>query len=198
MPSQNTPKKQVAGRKRGSGAALTTSDLVVLSLLSEREMHGYELLQEYERQEVSEWATVSRAHVYYALKKLAARGMISLAELTGGEGRDRAVYRVTTEGRDALSASLGHSSWATAKSPLPFTTWLGLALHTSQTNRRRVIAARLAFLEAEQVKKREALAFIQTYASPRAAIGLQMVAFYLQQLVQEEAWLKTLNPNAWG
>ena len=198
MPGQNTPRTKSAGRKRGGAPSLTTADLVVLSLLSEREVHGYELLQEYERQEVSEWATVSRAHVYYALKKLAVRGLIALAESPGGEGRDRAVYRVTADGRDALSESLGNLAWATAKSPLPFTTWLGLALHTSLANRQRVIAARLTFLEAEQVKKRKALAFIQTYASPRAAIGLQMVEFYIQQLEQEHAWLQTLNPEAWG
>jgi DNA-binding PadR family transcriptional regulator len=33
---------------------------VVLSLLAERAMHGYELLKEYERQEVADWAPVSR------------------------------------------------------------------------------------------------------------------------------------------
>lgn len=40
------------------------ADLVVLSLLAERAMHGYELLKEYERQEVADWAPVSRPHVY--------------------------------------------------------------------------------------------------------------------------------------
>ena len=62
-------RKGSRGRKPGP---LTTADLVVLSLLAERAMHGYELLGEYDRQEVVDWASVSKAQVYYALQKLAA------------------------------------------------------------------------------------------------------------------------------
>jgi DNA-binding PadR family transcriptional regulator len=44
---------------------LTTPDLVLLSLLAERTMHGYEANQELERREVRHWAGISRPQVYY-------------------------------------------------------------------------------------------------------------------------------------
>ena len=56
------------GRRRGHADGLTTADLVVLSLLAERNMHGYDLLAEYSRQEVADWASISKAQLYYALK----------------------------------------------------------------------------------------------------------------------------------
>ena len=79
-----TARKGSRGRKAGS---LTTADLVVLSLLTERAMHGYELLGEYERQEIADWASVSKAQVYYALQKLAELDLIEplTAEPIGGE-----------------------------------------------------------------------------------------------------------------
>ncbi len=49
---------------------LTTPDLVVLSLLSEQPMHGYQLNQTLENREVRDWAVISRPQVYYSLRKL--------------------------------------------------------------------------------------------------------------------------------
>ena len=52
-------------------SGMTLADLVVLSMLSERSMHGYELWAELERRQVEKWASISRAQVYYSLRKLA-------------------------------------------------------------------------------------------------------------------------------
>ena len=43
---------------------LTTPDLVLLSLLAERPMHGYQANLELERREVRDWAGISRPQVY--------------------------------------------------------------------------------------------------------------------------------------
>ncbi len=56
--------KARAGRRPGDTGRLTTADLVVLSLLREQPMHGYDLLAAYQRQEVEDWASVSKAQVY--------------------------------------------------------------------------------------------------------------------------------------
>ena len=58
---------------------LTPADLVVLGLLLERPMHGYEVNQELARREVGDWAGVSRPQVYYSLRKLADAGHIGPA-----------------------------------------------------------------------------------------------------------------------
>src|ERR1700732_3370385 len=57
-------------------ATLTTPDLVLLSLLAERPMHGYEANLELERRCIRDWAAISRPQVYYSLEKLAAAGFI--------------------------------------------------------------------------------------------------------------------------
>src|ERR1700680_4477930 len=59
---------------------LTTPDLVLLSLLAERPMHGYEANLELERRQVRDWAGISRPQVYYSLDKLGRLGLIRGAD----------------------------------------------------------------------------------------------------------------------
>src|SRR5258708_32037187 len=61
------PKKQ---------AILTIPDLVLLSLLAERPMHGYEANLEMERRDIRDWAAISRPQVYYSLEKLGPPGLL--------------------------------------------------------------------------------------------------------------------------
>jgi len=65
---------------------LTTPDLVLLSLLAERPMHGYQANLELERREIRDWAGISRPQVYYSLEKLARAGMIRHEEACGSGG----------------------------------------------------------------------------------------------------------------
>ena len=51
---------------------VTLADLVVLSMLTETPMHGYELWAELERRQVSKWASITKTQVYYSLRKLEA------------------------------------------------------------------------------------------------------------------------------
>ena len=62
--------------RSGKKSTLTTPDLVLLSLLAERAMHGYEANLELERRCIRDWAAISRPQVYYSLEKLAAAGFI--------------------------------------------------------------------------------------------------------------------------
>ena len=62
--------------KRKRKLDLTTADLVVLSLFSERPMHGYEANLELERREIRDWAGISRPQVYYSLDKLQSLGFL--------------------------------------------------------------------------------------------------------------------------
>src|ERR1700676_5340466 len=73
---QKRPMKGARGMRNGKRVELTTPDLVILSLLAERGMHGYQVNLELERREVRDWAGISRPQVYYSLEKLAAKGLI--------------------------------------------------------------------------------------------------------------------------
>src|SRR5882762_5485939 len=104
--------------------ALTTPDLVLLSLLAERAMHGYQANLELERREVRDWAGISRPQVYYSLEKLAKRGLIRISESgDAAAGPERTTYETTTKGQNALAAALENKDWAVQRERPAFLTW---------------------------------------------------------------------------
>jgi len=181
---------------------LTAADLVVLGLLLERPMHGYEVNQELARREVRDWAGVSRPQVYYSLRKLADAGHIGLApdRAAGAErgsaergsaegGPERRVYRVTAAGRRAYAAALARPEWATQRPPPPFVTWLVLATHADPAVRARQLARRRAFLEAEAMRERATLAAILAGTGPTVVVAALVVSLTIRQFEAELAWL---------
>ena len=181
---------------------LTAADLVVLGLLLERPMHGYEVNQELARREVGDWAGVSRPQVYYSLRKLAEAGHIGLApgraagvergsaeRGSGDGGPERRVYRVTAAGRRAYAAALARPEWATQRPPPPFVTWLVLATHADPAVRARQLARRRAFLEAEAMRERATLAAILTGTGPAVVVAALVVSLTIRQFEAELAWL---------
>src|ERR1700691_3572546 len=101
--------------KTVSSEKSTTPDLVGLSLLAERPMHGYEANTLLEFRKVRDWAGVSRPQVYYSLDKLARRELVrsvrseSDGNATGGPERN--VYETTARGRTALADALERDDW---------------------------------------------------------------------------------------
>ena len=93
--------------KSVSSENLTTPDLVLLSLLAERSMHGYQANALLEFRKVRDWAGVSRPQVYYSLDKLARLGLIASAETEeSAGGPERRVFETTVRGRTALADAL--------------------------------------------------------------------------------------------
>src|SRR5438876_9012080 len=91
---------------------LTTPDLVLMSLLAERPMHGYQANAELERREVRDWAGISRPQVYYSLEKLDRMGLIhAMRGSAPAEGPERQVFATTALGRTALADALEREEW---------------------------------------------------------------------------------------
>ena len=181
------------GRKKSTGGDVTTADAVVLSLLAERPMHGYELLGEYDRQEVGDWATVSKAQVYYAIRKLADLGLITSDKAQPHhDNRDKTVYRPTKAGLKTLSESLASAHWAASRVAQPFATWLGLSIHVSKAETRKMLVARKAFLVGELSKESESLAYIKSLTSDRARAGELIVSLVIEQFKTELRWIDDL------
>lgn len=85
--------------------ALTSLDLLVLGLLQERPMHGYELFQLIKTERIDRWFNISMPGVYYALGKLRDRGYVSEIHQRRGSV-DKAIYRLTDAGRQAFLEAL--------------------------------------------------------------------------------------------
>src|SRR5258706_14717639 len=73
--------RRIAGARRK--LALTTPDLVLLSLLAERPMHGYQANLELERRESRDWGGSSRPQGYFSPGKFAGAGEIPALESDG-------------------------------------------------------------------------------------------------------------------
>src|SRR5437763_14134648 len=94
--------------------ALTTPDRVLLSLLAERPMHGYQANAELERREIRDWAAISRPQVYYSLEKLARTGWLRRLETDQpAAGPERDTFETTAKGREAPADALEREEWTT-------------------------------------------------------------------------------------
>ena len=170
-------------------AALTPADAVVLSLLEERPMHGYELNRELESREVQDWAGVSRPQVYYSLKKLAARRFVIPVTSEDSAGPERTVYRVSAAGRRALEATLAREDWTTRRDPPPFLTWLALSTHAPRAVVRRQLERRRVFLQAQLERERNTLEDVRRDTGEMVPVAELMLELVIRQFEAELAWL---------
>ena len=75
-----------------------TVGVLILSLLSERAMYGYEMLQEAERRSASQF-TMKEGTLYPALHQMERAGFLKAAWREGESGRARKYYSLTAKGR---------------------------------------------------------------------------------------------------
>jgi DNA-binding PadR family transcriptional regulator len=171
-------------------AKVTLPDLVVLSLLTERPMHGYELWAELERRQVAKWASITKAQVYYSLRKLAGGGHIVPArdDDDASLGPERRVYKPGDAGRRLLSNTLAHAEWATERPPDPFLTWMILSWQARPRDFAAQIARRRRFLEDQLAEDRAALEAIIEETSPTSDAAM-VVRLGIRQFETELAWL---------
>lgn len=86
--------------------AIPKVETLVLGMLAEEPMYGYEVLERLRDRGGSEWAGVAKASVYQALQRLARDGYATARAESGREGPDRRTYRLTRAGRARLREAL--------------------------------------------------------------------------------------------
>jgi DNA-binding PadR family transcriptional regulator len=82
---------------------MTKNDLVVLGLLREQPMYGYQIKQQVEERHMNHWAQVSLASIYNTLNRLEQRGLIAARQEKVGKMPERTVYRLTPKGEKGLA-----------------------------------------------------------------------------------------------
>jgi DNA-binding PadR family transcriptional regulator len=183
---------------------LTTPDLVLLSLLTERPAHGYQVNEQLEERKIRDWAGVSRPQIYYSLEKLARLGLISAvdkdAEQAGRDeterdarGPDRRVFEATSAGRMALADSLEREEWAQGSDRPPFLTWLGLSSKCRPGIFLKQLRRRQEFLNRELAGKQRTLQDVLTNVASPFHESVWMLSLTIEQLRTEIAWLDQIS-----
>ena len=166
-------------------------EIVVLGLLAEGPMHGYDLIERFRARSMGFWAELSRASVYQVLKRLERDGHVSGKAQDGREGPDRRVFRLTKSGRDRLTEAVVDA----AASLTPFESAPDVALSFAH-----VVPASMAKAAADARERsvRDLLDAVRTElgrtADDRDAGRVVSAAMLSQQeaLAQAElAWLRT-------
>lgn len=169
---------------------LTTPDLVLLSLLAERPMHGYQANAELERREWRDWVGVSRPQVYYSIEKLARAGMIGASH--SGEpsaGPDRREFATTAKGRAALASALEREDWAIQRDRPAFLTWLALSWQARPGITARLFERRREFLEAELAREKMTLRAVRREVGHSYHEAVWMIKLTIAQFRTELRWI---------
>ncbi len=179
-----------AKRERSS---LTTPDLVLLSLLAERPMHGYQANLELERREVRDWAAISKPQVYYSLEKLARLSLIRDSQSDDAvAGPERQVFGTTPRGRAALAEALDREEWINQRERPAFLTWMALSWQARPGVFASQLRRRAAFLRKELAREQATLKSILQEVGHEFHEAVWMVTLTISQFRTELLWLRRL------
>jgi DNA-binding PadR family transcriptional regulator len=76
------------------------SKLIILGLLKNKQMHGYEIQSLIQVSRVYQWANVLSGSIYYALNKMEEEGIIETVKEERTGARIRKIYGITQKGEE--------------------------------------------------------------------------------------------------
>ena len=169
---------------------LTLPDVVLLSLLAEVPMHGYQANLELERREVRAWAGISRPQIYYSLEKLAKLGFIrAIRDDRAAAGPKRRVYGTTRKGKRALAKALAEKHWALQRERPVFLTWLALSWQASPRTFAAQLRRRREFLQRELARSTAVLQAVRQEVGHEAHEAVWMLKLFIARFRLELQWL---------
>ena len=178
------------GGEPASGTRLTTPDLVILSLLAERPMHGYEANATLENRKIRDWAAVSRPQIYYSLEKLTRLGLIRVSDDgSASAGPERRVFQTTEAGRRRLADALETPGWTTTRVYQPFQTWLALSWQARPRAFAQQVKRRRKFLEAQKAEEQVTLKEVLEEVGHPYHEAVWMLKLVLAKIDLELEWL---------
>jgi DNA-binding PadR family transcriptional regulator len=170
-----------------------SAKLIILGLLQESPMHGYEVKQRIEREEMAEWAGISYGAIYSALNKLARDGFV---EKTGteqvGKRPSRDVYQITKSGHDEFLRLLREALSTVAHQNDPVDIALRFAEALSAQEVRALLEERKVMLEQGlQTLTEEKVGFLQRHqGAPYVEGGCVLFDHWLLRLEADLTWLQ--------
>lgn len=190
---KKTRPRQTEGARSG-GMRLTTPDLVILSLLAERPMHGYEVNATLEERKIRDWAAVSRPQIYYSLDKLTELGLIRVtAEDAPSAGPERRVLATTEPGRRRLADALESAHWTRTHVHQPFLTWLALSWQARPRAFQKQLKQRREFLERKLEEEQATLKDVLKEVGHPFHEAVWMLKLAIAQMELELEWLEGID-----
>lgn len=193
-------KKERTGSKRAEAAnqtRLTIPDLVILSLLAERPMHGYEVNATLEDRNIRDWAPVSRPQIYYSLDKLTKLRLIRITSHDSPTaGPERRVLQTTALGRERLADALEAKKWIHQKVHDPFLIWLALSWQARPRIFRKHLNSRKKFLEERLVEERATLDDVMAEVGHPYHEAVWMLELTIERLNNELRWVERILEHA--
>ncbi len=191
-------KKKIAAKKEAGaprdGMRLTTPDLVILSLLAERPMHGYEVNATLENRKIRDWAGVSRPQIYYSLDKLTNLGLIRVtAEGAPSAGPERRVLQTTEQGRKRLADALESAHWTRTRVHQPFLTWLALSWQARPRAFQKQLKQRREFLQRQLAEEQATLKEVLKEVGHPYHEAVWMLKLVIAQMELELKWLERID-----
>src|SRR5580765_3965632 len=172
---------------------LTTPDLVILSLLAERPMHGYEVNATLEERNIRDWAPVSRPQIYYSLDELTKLRLIRVGlDDSPAAGPERRVFETTAAGRDRLADALEDKHWVHNRVHQPFLIWLALSWQARPRTFRKQLNSRKKFLEERLAEEHATLADVMTEVGHPYHEAVWMLQLVIEQTESEKRWVNRL------
>jgi len=89
--------------------ALSRNDLLIMGLLLDRPMHGYELAETLNAPRAGRWLSLGRTSIYYSLNRLERNELVTKHVERHGEKPERTVYSMTDAGRAAFFEAIDDS-----------------------------------------------------------------------------------------
>jgi DNA-binding PadR family transcriptional regulator len=168
--------------------------MVLLSLLAERPLHGYQANLELERRQVRDWAGISRPQVYYSLEKLAGLGLIRATKSEEpAAGPERSVFATTARGRAALADALEREEWTNQRDRPPFLTWIALSWQARPGVFAQQLRRREQFLQKELAREEATLRAIRQEVGHQFHEAVWMVSLITAQFRTELRWARKLS-----
>ena len=170
-----------------SAPSTTKIDLLLLGLLLDRPMHGYELFQQIQAEEIDTWFNVSMAGVYYSLGKLRDQALVAESRQRGGRSPRKSIYRLTEDGRAAFFSSMESQALAREKVFLDYDLVIYLLNRLPLQRAASLLEQRQAFLSEQAQDLRN------TLDSERERKGssqkLAVLDHQVRYLEMEQDWL---------
>lgn len=79
---------------------------LLLKVLHEKPMHGYQLIESMEAREYVQAGRFETGSIYTILNRMEKRGLLDSVKSEGETGRIRRIYSITTVGEEALKRGL--------------------------------------------------------------------------------------------